>query len=143
MDIERFFVTPVTVVSPGIAIDRYLNEQPDWDAATEVDEWGWLYQQSTSETVGGRDTSQSTWVLRLRPEAVVTEADRVLGDGQTFEVTGRPTLAMRPDGPHHLKVPLKLIAEVAPISPSSVASWLWDSGDALAWDSGDLIGTEG
>lgn len=116
MDIERFFTTQVTVQSPGLATDRYLNEQADWDAATEVDEWGWLYQESASEVVGGRDTEESRWVLRLRADAVVTAADRVLGDGLTFAVDGRPTVASTPSGPHHLKVPLKLIAEVAPVS---------------------------
>lgn len=109
MPIEDFFVHPVTIVEPGITIDRYGDDRPDWDMAFETDTQAWVYDLTNLEVLGDRDTNVLTKKLRLPASSPITAASRLIIDGNTYEVDGEPRIARTPSGHHHMVVQAKAI----------------------------------
>lgn len=113
MGIERFFTTELTFLRPtAVESARYNSTSPGWDDADPFTETGWFYQDDSQEVVEGRDTEQSTWTFITRAAAPITAECRATYGGLVYEVDGRPKSAPGPDGPHHLRVRLRLVREV-------------------------------
>lgn len=113
MSIERFFTTPVTIIEPGAAVDRYDNVVPDWDITTSTSVNGWLTQVTTTEDIGGRPVTVTGWELTLPVGTSVSSIARVVAGSTTYEVDGYPdTTPQTPNGAHHVIVRLRLAAEV-------------------------------
>lgn len=113
MSIERFFTTPVTIVTSGSTNSRYNDEAPDWDnPISSVDALGWLTQTSSAEQIGGRDVVVTVDRLFLPAGTAVTVADRVVSEGRIYAVDGDPHVAQSPRGAHHVEVELRLVSEV-------------------------------
>lgn len=120
MSIEDFFITPVTIVTPGTTTDRYDDLVADWaNPASSTVSAGWLHQTSATEETGERDTEITGWQLFLPADAPISAGDRIVADPETyekastvFEVDGTPNVLSTPTGPHHVEVNLRLIEEV-------------------------------
>jgi len=112
MGLERFFITPLTITTPGTATDRYDDARPDWTNPTRTrTARGWLTETGSTEEVGAREAVVSAWRLFLPANTPITSSDRITVNGDTFEVDGDPHHAQTPSGAHHLEVPLRKIAE--------------------------------
>lgn len=110
MSLATLMSRTVTIVTPGVRVDAYSDNQPDWTTATSVATVGWLAQTSTLEDLDGRNATSSLFSLTLPAGTAIFNKDRVVIDGVTYEVDGSPTSAHTPAGEHHLEVPLKVVA---------------------------------
>ncbi len=112
MSLQRLLSEPATVVTFTAGVDpRGDGDQGVW---ADVDSWLGRFQQTTgSETVDGRDTTVSDWLLILPRQAVVGPHDRIRdGQGQLFDVIGLPAAPTRPGtGVHHLEVRLRAVVD--------------------------------
>jgi hypothetical protein len=113
LSIDRFFTTPVTIITPGFAVDRYDDDVPDWDnPVAQVASMGWLTQVNTTEQIGDRDVVITGLMLFLPSTDVVTVSDRVIANGSIYEVDGDPHYAQTPAGVHHIELRLRYVSEV-------------------------------
>lgn len=112
MSFRDLLVREATVIQPGETQDRYGSRQPDWSApALENTERCWLNQQgSTEDRAGGRDAVIVDAIYFAEPGSAVTAASRVIVDGTTYEVVGRPRSAWTPRGEHHIEADLKAVS---------------------------------
>lgn len=105
--IERFFVREVQILSPTTSTDRYGGDTLTYGAAGPV-VMGWLSQTSNDEPQSeGRDPLVTGLVLFLPTGTDIDGRDRVIIDGTTYTVEGRPNDAWEPSGSHHLEVRLQ------------------------------------
>lgn len=109
MTVEALMVRDVTILSAASSTDRYGNPTNDWAAATSTATKGWLAQQARDEVLGNRDAQTSGWVVYLPAGTVIDGSDRVVVDGQTFEVDGPPNRAWSPRGEHHVEAALNVV----------------------------------
>jgi hypothetical protein len=81
----------VTVKRAPLAEDSFGNENRDWTSATSTAVGGCSVQPlPANEVIVGRDTVVSRWTL-FAPVATDLEAtDRVVWEGDTYEVDGEP-----------------------------------------------------
>jgi hypothetical protein len=89
-----FMNTPMRVLRAGRTTDRYNVASPDWSAAYEVaNVRGCIAPRSLiarAEEVKSRDLAAGEAFIYLPPGTDVTALDRVVAQGQTYEVTGEP-----------------------------------------------------
>lgn len=109
MTLEYFRTYPVTILHPGSVTDRYHHVAPDWATATATTVNAWVAQRTSSEFDQGRVTITTSLGLFLDASAAIAPGDRVLVDGDTWEVDGRPLPARTPQGVHHLEVSLRMV----------------------------------
>src|SRR5881392_4176483 len=114
MSFASLLVDDVTVVRPGTTTDRYGNSSKDWTAATSEPVKAWISQRNTTEDpgtsgTGGREGQLSDWVVYFDPDVIVTAGDRVMWEGDTFEVVGKPLPGKTPRGPHHTEATVRLV----------------------------------
>ena len=111
MSIEHFFVRTVAIQHPALVASGYgAATEADFSSATTATVKGWLHQLTELEDqTATRDAEVSTHVLRLPKGTVIGSGDRVVIDGQTFEVNGPPNRAWTPEGEHHVRVPLRYV----------------------------------
>lgn len=110
MSIERFFVRDVTIVHPALVATYGDGVRDDFVAPTLDTTRGWLHQLTESELVAtNRNGETSTHVLRVPEGTNVIASDRIIIDGQTFDIEGPPSSVWRPGGEHHIRVPLRLV----------------------------------
>jgi hypothetical protein len=105
----------VTWQQPGETIDEYNNIVSDWsDAArTDTDDVpAYIEQRTTTELVNGRDTTV-TRLLFITNELGINATDRIVWNGDTYEVDGDPAVLQTPDGPHHLEAALLIVDRAA------------------------------
>lgn len=89
--------------------DRYGNDTPTY-AEPGLPLAAWLEQTQAREITVGADTAISDWLLGLPSNPDLAHRDRVLADGATYEVVGRPELQRQPGGSvHHVEARLRLI----------------------------------
>lgn len=112
MTLSNLMVRSVTIVHPATVTDRYGNAVSDWNDTTETTTMGWIGRTSATEEHGTRTGAEvETWTLTLADLAVtVTGSDRVVVDGQAFEVDGPIWHAWTPRGEHHLEIDLRAVA---------------------------------
>lgn len=112
MSIERFFVNAVTIITAGVATDRYDDDVADWEnPASEIETAGWLVQTSTTESVGDRDVVVTGWKLYLGSDETISAANRISANDLIYEVDGEPLLAQTPAGPHHYEIELREVED--------------------------------
>ncbi len=56
-----------------------------------------------------RGRGASIWRLFLLPDIAIGPTDRVVVDGESFEVDGRPDVLATPRGPHHIEARLRRV----------------------------------
>jgi hypothetical protein len=106
--IDRFYIHTVQVLRTPITGSRYnpVANARDWTAAVVV--WtgkGWLAPKGAqAEVMANREeTTSNSWVFTTNDcPAVFT--DRLLVNGNLFQITGNPITAYRPSGLHHLEI---------------------------------------
>lgn len=109
MSFDGLLTQTVALLEPAADTDDDGNPVDDWGSATSTDSKGLLQQTSAIEVTLGRDTVISDWLLFLPADAAVDAVARVVVDGSTFEVVGRPDLVRTPRGVHHVEVRLRLV----------------------------------
>lgn len=114
MSIANFLVHDVILQYPAFVTDNRGNQVKDWSNATSLVTKAWMAQTSegaggVSEIVPQREGTSSEWRCFLASGTTITNLDRILYAGMTFEVVGHPRLAMTPTGEHHVEVPLRLV----------------------------------
>lgn len=111
------YLQTVVVVRPGVLVDRYNNEKPDWGAATRTTVAGVNVQPATvpvqsTEHTRDRQTTVTGWRL-FTPRGMdldLRETDRVEVDGMVLEVDGKVGRWPAPGGGvHHIEAELKEI----------------------------------
>lgn len=109
--IARFFVQPLTIITPGERTDRYGATTPDWTDTTDTDVLGWVARLTEDEDhTDARDALVSGWALRLPHDTAITGRDRVVWDGQTFELDAPPNKARDGSGRvDHIRARLRLV----------------------------------
>lgn len=108
MSIEAFFVRDVTIQHPVLVDSGYNSTESSFASPTTVAVKGWLHQLAESEQQSAtRDAEISTHVLRLPVGTVISAGDRVVIDGETYEVDGSTSSHWRPSGAHHVKASLR------------------------------------
>lgn len=109
--IEDFFVVDVTIQKPTLVQDARGDSVRSWENPTEVAAACWAAPSSSGEPIGPGRTQVVTTERTLRfPAGTDIDADdRVVLEGLTWEVAGRPSPAYTPgDGVHHLRVQIKI-----------------------------------
>lgn len=107
--IDRFFVRDVEIVEPTVSAtaDRYGSESVSFASYGTVVQ-GWLSQTSADEPQSeGRDPLVTGLVLYLPTGTAINGRCRVIIDGTTYTVEGKPHDAWTPSGSHHLEVQLQ------------------------------------
>lgn len=99
----------VTILRPATSTDRYGNVIPDWTGATSTAVDAWISQRASTEAEAGRDTVATTLGMFVDADVDIEAGDRVVVDGETWEVDGRPLRARTPRGVHHLEVGLRTV----------------------------------
>ncbi|MDB5716447.1 MAG: hypothetical protein JWO15_3844 [Sphingomonadales bacterium] len=88
----------VTRLRAPEVLDVYKAKVRDWDNATTTDILGWgIAQDATSEPLEvGRDSVRSDFTLYRDEPADIVSTDRLLIDGLTCEIVGRPAVWRHP-----------------------------------------------
>ncbi|WP_338683944.1 hypothetical protein QD712_25840 [Streptomyces acidiscabies] len=112
------FFQSFTRVRAPLVEDRYRNKKRDWSSAQHTRIDGVNVQPAgaparSEEDTDDRQTTVTAWVLQT-PEGVdldLLETDRIIFDGMTMEVDGKPARWPDPFGPgvHHVEARLKEI----------------------------------
>lgn len=89
--------------------DSYGNDVPT-GVPTEATYKGRLDPGKQDEITTGRDTLVSDATLYIEPGADVAATDRVVVDGQTYEVIGKPRQIPGARAVHHPEVALRAIS---------------------------------
>lgn len=101
----------VTVLTAGRWTDRYGNVNVDWDTATSrtITANVQAYPGGRGdETFTERDAATLTRKM-FTNDTGIGYLDRVVFEGQTYDVLGQPAVWETPDGPHHSEVELQLV----------------------------------
>lgn len=103
-------VTRPTVVS----YDDYGNQTVSFSAIyTDVpcrfSEGGSGRPGSSGESLDDRDTLVRTGTVFFDPDVELTFLDKIIIDGETWEVTGSPVLLHGRSGPHHTEAPVRKV----------------------------------
>lgn len=109
MSLAGLLVRDVTRLRAAEVTDPYGSTVKDWGNATSITGKGWLAQRSRSEDLVNREAQISDWHLTVFPDFDVVGGDRVVVDGQTFEVDGPPWPAWTPRGLHHRELSLTVV----------------------------------
>ena len=109
MSLAGLLVRTVTRLRAPVTVDSHGNEVRNWSTATSVTMNGWLAQRIRDENNDNRDARISDWHLTVPTGSDITALDRVVIDGQTFELDGPPNTAWTPRGPHHIECSLRVV----------------------------------
>lgn len=90
----------------GEEVDRYNN--PVISHSTTEDVPASFAWNSTQEETIDRELRTSVATLVVGPEVSLTAADRIVFEGTTYQVDGRPQEVWTHHGLHHWVVPLKV-----------------------------------
>jgi hypothetical protein len=105
--IADFFDRTVTIVHPAEIAGYGAGIERDYATGTSDTTVGWLHQLTEAErTSSTRDAVTATHVLRCPADAPIQPYDRIVVDGETFDLDGKPATARRPGGEHHKRVAL-------------------------------------
>lgn len=95
----------MTVTLDHVTTDRYGNPTED---ETSVTARAYVQPVKTSEETVNRDTRVTGYNVFLRPDEDVDALSRIVWEGITLNVVGKPSRFDTPRGAHHIE----LLAEV-------------------------------
>lgn len=110
MTIQAMFTIPMVVQRAGLTADRYGNAGIDWAHPVSTNILGWLdtNQRKMGEDDKNRSGADSDGNAFLPPETDIRSSDRLIINGQTYEVFGIPAPVSRPGwGLHHIECRIK------------------------------------
>lgn len=98
----------VSIEHPAVSeeVDRYNN--PILTTTTTTDVPAWFAWNSTLEDATDRELRSSVATLIVGPEVSIAADDRVVFEGSTFQVDGRPMEVWSHHRLHHRIVPLRV-----------------------------------
>jgi hypothetical protein len=102
---------PYTAVleQPTTMTDSRGDETLTWDSPTRTTIRAWVDQQSTTETDDETRNVRSSNALLVTNHLNVNADDRLVVDGETWTVQGRPRKVPTLAGIHHLEATLRLV----------------------------------
>lgn len=103
------FCHEVSLLRATTVDDRYGNAAKDWTTPRRRTSRARVAQRISEEIGDGREGRRSTWICYLPAGTDVTALDRVVWDGLTFEVKGRPNQAFDRHREHHVEVDLQIV----------------------------------
>lgn len=109
MSLKALLARDVVIQTGTPTTDRYNNTTLDWSAPRERQAKAWLAQQSTIENHQQRDATVTSVSATFEVSAELDARERVVVDGQVYEVDGLPNVAHTPRGPHHVEASLKAV----------------------------------
>lgn len=112
MSLDALMTMTVAVLRADTDTDRYGDTVQDWTEATSTAAKAWISQRTADELLEHRNAELSEWVGFFPPTTDIAAGDRVswTAEGLTFEVSGPPNPAWRPQsGRHHYEVPLRVV----------------------------------
>lgn len=111
MSLASLMVMDVQVVHPGSRTNRYNNDEFDWITATYDESKAWISQRNATEEKGTSrvDGQSSEWVIYLPTTTALDAGDRIIWEGNLFDVVGLPNPAHTPRGLHHREATLRLV----------------------------------
>lgn len=97
---------PAVIRRPADAESRYGDRIKDWSAATDTPAMCWFSRITARESLDLREADVARWRCYFAAGTAISTADRVVIDGEEYEVSGPPNRARRPQGHHHVEVEL-------------------------------------
>lgn len=97
---------------PGVTRDEYNNVIPDWSDPDEQLIPAYIEQTNSTELVDGRNTT-ITHLRMFTNELRIEATDRIVWDGNIYEVDGDCAVFHTPAGPHHLEGTLLIVDRAA------------------------------
>ncbi len=101
----------ITRQRAGVADDGYGNQVHDWSSPASVTYPAEVQPLSGTEDVDDQQRTDTRWRLWLPPDADLVATDRVVWEGDTYEVDGDVQLWKIKGRPHHLKAILVKITQ--------------------------------
>jgi len=99
----------VTLQKATVSTDSRGDQTLSWDSPNTRTITAWVDQQSTSETDDETRDVRSSNALLVTNDLTVSALDRVVVNGQTWTVQGRPRQVPTLTGVHHLEATLRLV----------------------------------
>lgn len=108
---DRLLPHSVVIQTPGYTTDRYGNTVQDWSAPTETTARARIEMLPSDavalrEVTAGRDDAVSTW--RIYTNTAINLRQRVVWDGQEFDVDGEVAPVYGASTLHHYEALLRI-----------------------------------
>lgn len=103
----------VTRLRASLTDGPYGNQQRDWANASSVDLSADVQPVSSTEDVVNQQQTVTRWRLTLYPSSDLEPTDRVVWDGDTYEVEGAVERWKRRGAVHHLRAVLMRVEQGA------------------------------
>lgn len=103
----------VTRLRAPLVDGPYGNQTRDWANATAVTYAAEVQPVSSTEEVVNQQRTETRWRLFLGPSADLEATDRILWDGDTYEVDGEVERHKRRGALHHLEAVLLRVEQGA------------------------------
>lgn len=107
MSLTSLLVRTAVIQTATTSTDRYNNTVLDWTSPTSTTTTAWVAQTATIENQDHRDATVDTVIATFPAGTAITAQNRVVIDGQTYEVDGKPNRAWTPRGEHHVECVLR------------------------------------
>ena len=91
----------VTVLRAPLVTDAKGNKVRDWTTATQTPAAAWVQPLTSDEQTLGQDRVTSRWRIFLDPETVALATDRIVWQGDTYQVDGEIQAWVTQVGVHH------------------------------------------
>lgn len=112
MSIAQIMTIPMTIERAGHGPDRYGNAGIDWTNMTTTQVVGWYdanVKRFMHEDLKNRDSVDSDGIVYLPAGTDILGTDRLVINGQRYEVFGVPAIIQTPTyGVHHVECRVKV-----------------------------------
>lgn len=98
----------VTWQVAGTTTDSRGDTVLSWTSPTTSTVSAWVERQGASETDDEERNLRVTTALLITNETGIGARDRIVWDGQTWTVEGKPRIVPTPAGNHHLEATIQL-----------------------------------
>lgn len=99
----------VTWQKPGTTTDTRGDEALSWASPTTSTITAWIERQGATETDDEARNVRVTTANLITNETGIGAQDRIVWEGQTWTVEGKPRIVPTPLGNHHLEVGIQLV----------------------------------
>lgn len=101
---------PITRLRASVAAGPYGNQTPNWSSPATADYLVHWSAKSVSEVVGDQARTITRVMIFCNPDVDLEATDRVVFEGDTYEIDGDIMRSFRRGQPHHVRAFLRRIA---------------------------------
>jgi head-tail adaptor len=98
----------VTWQVAGTTTDSRGDTVLSWTSPTTAPVRAWIERQGSTESDNAERNVRVTTALMITNETGIGARDRIVWDGQTWTVEGKPRVVPTPTGAHHLEAVIEL-----------------------------------